>query len=183
MACRIINSLKLLFSLLANSNASSSSPAAPSPVTNSSTGPDGVPIHDETSQQSTLSQNSDRSDGGRHTPKGAGGGGGSGAGNFMPPQGGSGQYSGGHSGGGGGGGGGPPGSPHSSAPSPGGSLGSGGGGHENSYGGGRGDMSSPNWNQNQQQRQIASPAPQVRSSETTNDLDVKRTVVRCCCIM
>jgi hypothetical protein len=33
------------------------------------TGPDGQPIHDESSQQSTLSQSSDNS-GGRQTPKG-----------------------------------------------------------------------------------------------------------------
>ena len=33
------------------------------------TGPDGQPMHDETSQQSTLSQSSDNS-GGRQTPKG-----------------------------------------------------------------------------------------------------------------
>ena len=105
-----------------SSNPSSNGPSASSkpssPITSSSsannanppppTGPDGVPIHDETSQQSTLSQSSDRSDGttgGRQTPKAS----------FMPGQGG---YP--HHGG--------PGSPHRSAPSPGldGGYGSGG---------------------------------------------------------
>ncbi len=50
--------------------------SAQSPVGNSSTS-DGVPVHDDTSQQSTLSQSSDRSDGGggggRQTPKSSSG--------------------------------------------------------------------------------------------------------------
>ena len=105
------------------------SPATSAPPT----GPDGVPLHDETSQQSTLSQSSDRSDG-RQTPKAGP--------NFIPgpapPPG----YP-------------TPGSPHSSAPSPGGSLGSSAGGHEGGY---PRDIASPNW----QQRTPASPisAPQ-----------------------
>ena len=81
------------------SAAAASAPAAP-------TGPDNVvdnvPLLDETSQQSTLSQSSDRSDG-RQTPK-------TGA-NFMPGQG----YTPSSAG---------PASPRSSAPSPGGSMGS-----------------------------------------------------------
>ena len=142
------------FELVAFSANSTPNSSAPSPSTNSSsapTGPDGVPMHDETSQQSTLSQNSDRSDGGRQTPKQA-----SNASNSGPPppqgqpgpgqypQGPPGQY--------------PPGSPHSSAPSPGGSVGST-GGHENSYGGPGGGHGG--WGQ-QQGRPMTSPAPQVR---------------------
>ncbi len=114
----------------AASSAGANSSAAPTP-----TGPDGVPIHDETSQQSTLSQSSDRSDGDRQTPK---------TNSSGPPnygmQGGyphPGTYCGlivdlllqqflfstGA-----------PGSPHNNIPSPGAGMG-GGGGHENSYGG------------------------------------------------
>lgn len=92
-----------------SSSTISSNAPAPPPATAPPTGPDGVPIHDETSQQSTLSQSSDRSDGttgGRQTPKGS----------FMPGQGGGYPHHGG------------PGSPHRSAPSPGldGGYGSGG---------------------------------------------------------
>ena len=109
-----------------------------SPAPAAATGPDGVPLHDETSQQSTLSQSSDRSDG-RQTPKTGPG--------FVgptPAQG----YPASSTG--------PPGSPHSSAPSPGGSLGSSAGGHDSGY---PRDIASPNW-----QRTAASPvsAPQVR---------------------
>jgi hypothetical protein len=110
-----------------------------SPATSSSatpTGPDGVPLHDETSQQSTLSQSSDRSDG-RQTPKAGP--------NFIPgPAPGPPGYP-------------TPGSPHSSAPSPGGSLSSSVGGHEGGY---ARDIASPNW-----QRTPASPIsapPQVK---------------------
>ena len=55
---------------------SDSTPGAATATTNSvsgpmvTTGPDGQPMHDETSQQSTLSQSSDNS-GGRQTPKGS----------------------------------------------------------------------------------------------------------------
>jgi len=95
-------------------------------------GPDGIPLHDETSQQSTLSQSSDRSDG-RQTPKAGP--------NFIGGPVASQGYA-------------PPGSPHSSAPSPGGSMGSSAGGHDSGY---PRDIASPNW-----QRANASPvsAPQ-----------------------
>ena len=137
--------INLLCPFPGNSNPNSS---APSPSANSSsapTGPDGM--HDETSQQSTLSQSSDRSDGGggRQTPKqtsnagaaaNSGPPGQPGPGQYPPPPG---QY--------------PPGSPHSSAPSPGGS--------ENSYGGPPGGPGG--WGAQQQQgRPMTSPAPQVR---------------------
>lgn len=112
----------------------------------SSSGPVGPDGFDESSQQSTLSQSSDRSDGGRQTPKGPQ----QGAlphsnqqqpqhpHNYMP-----GNY--------------PPGSPHSSAPSPGGSMGSSGAGPDGGYP--RDGMASPSW-----QRPPASPvsAGQVR---------------------
>ncbi len=90
-------------------------------------GPDGIPLHDETSQQSTLSQSSDRSDG-RQTPKAGP--------NFIGGPVASQGYA-------------PPGSPHSSAPSPGGSMGSSAGGHDSGY---PRDIASPNW-----QRANASP--------------------------
>lgn len=136
------------------------------------TGPDGLPMHDETSQQSTLSQSSDRSDG-RATPSTKGG---SAAGaasgdnktqNYLgrdgnmpggyPSQAGAPER------------GVPPGSPHSSAPSPGGSMGS------SSAGGGPGedgrayprDIASPgSW----QQRTTSSPVHSgstVRKAKTT----------------
>ena len=138
------------------STQSSSTPAstAPPPTTPSNaSGPLGPDGFDESSQQSTLSQSSDRSDSGRQTPKQNTPGGG-------PP----GSHPGGHPGGqqqqpgphnfmgnfnh-------PPGSPHSSAPSPGGSMGS---GPENP-GYPRDGMASPSW-----QRPPASPVstPQVR---------------------
>ena len=103
-----------------------------SPATATPTGPDGVPLHDETSQQSTLSQSSDRSDGDRQTPKTGS--------NFMSGPGP--QTVGGYPPSSAG-----PGSPHSSAPSPGGSMGS--GGHDSGY---PRDIASPNW-----QRPPASP--------------------------
>ena len=130
------------------------------------TGPDGLPMHDETSQQSTLSQSSDRSDG-RATPSSKSGStlgptGDSKAPNYMgrdgsipgvyPPQSGPPER------------GVPPGSPHSSAPSPGGSMGS------SSAGGGPGedtrsyprDIASPgSW-----QRTTASP---VHSGSTVRE--------------
>lgn len=110
----------------------------------SSGGPDGLPVHDETSQQSTLSQSSDRSDG-RQTPSSKTGG----PTNFMgaPPVGGYPAHSG------------PPGSPHSSAPSPGGSMGSSSAGPETGY---SRDLASPNW----QHRTAPSPISghTVRSS-------------------
>ena len=64
-------------SLPASSNPSSEQPGEPNserakpvvPPSVETTGPDGQPMHDETSQQSTLSQSSDNS-GGRQTPKG-----------------------------------------------------------------------------------------------------------------
>lgn len=111
--CSTFN-IKRFWSVLGAPNAGPGghSPAPPP------TGPDGVPIHDESSQQSTLSQSSDRSDG-RQTPKaGPGYVGGASA---TPGY--------------------PPGSPHSSAPSPGGSLGS--SGHEG--GGYPRDIASPSW--------------------------------------
>ena len=137
------------------STQSSSTPAstAPPPTTPSNaSGPLGPDGFDESSQQSTLSQSSDRSDSGRQTPKQNTPGGGPpgshpghpagqqqqpGPHNFM------GNFN--H----------PPGSPHSSAPSPGGSMGS---GPENP-GYPRDGMASPSW-----QRPPASPVstPQVR---------------------
>ena len=63
-------------SLPPSSTASSEQPSegsergkAPVSCSVETTGPDGQPMHDETSQQSTLSQSSDNS-GGRQTPKG-----------------------------------------------------------------------------------------------------------------
>ncbi len=106
---------------------------SPAPAT--TTGPDGLPLHDETSQQSTLSQSSDRSDG-RQTPKAGP--------NFMSGPGGPPVMQGYPPASGG-----PPGSPHSSAPSPGGSMGSSAGGHDSGY---PRDIASPNW-----QRTQASP--------------------------
>eukprot|EP00096_Caligus_rogercresseyi_P001290 TRINITY_DN1204_c2_g1_i1.p1 TRINITY_DN1204_c2_g1~~TRINITY_DN1204_c2_g1_i1.p1 ORF type:complete len:1779 (+),score=632.85 TRINITY_DN1204_c2_g1_i1:577-5913(+) len=95
-----------------NASAPSQVPPVTSPVGSS----DGIPLHDDTSQQSTLSQSSDRSDGGRQTPKGPH--------NFInipggfPP---------------------PPGSPRSGAPSPGAPVGM---PHEPNY---PRDMVSPGW--------------------------------------
>ena len=113
------------------------------PPSSGPVGPDGF---DESSQQSTLSQSSDRSDG-RQTPKQAtpqhSGQGPQHPHNFM------GNFS--HHG--------PPGSPHSSAPSPGGSMGSSGAGPEGGYP--RDGMASPSW-----QRPPVSPVstPQVCKS-------------------
>ena len=132
--------------LLPNNSSSGSS----GPVT----GPDGIPMHDETSQQSTLSQSSDRSDG-RATPSSKSGSalGPTGDGkntNYMsrdgnmpgvfPPQSGPPER------------GVPPGSPHSSAPSPGGSMGS------SSAGGGPGEDGRP------YPRDIASPGSWQRTT-------------------
>ena len=138
------------------------------------TGPDGLPMHDETSQQSTLSQSSDRSDG-RATPSTKGG---SAAGaasgdnktqNYLgrdgnmpggyPSQAGAPER------------GVPPGSPHSSAPSPGGSMGS------SSAGGGPGedgrayprDIASPgSW----QQRTTSSPVHSGSTVRKAKILDI-----------
>ena len=92
---------------------------SPASAASAPTGPDGVPLHDETSQQSTLSQSSDRSDG-RQTPKTSA--------SLMPGQG----YTPSSAG---------PASPRSSAPSPGGSMGS-----AAEY---PRDMASPNWQRTQ----------------------------------
>ena len=118
----------LSFSGPPNAAQSGMSPA----TTAAPTGPDGVPLHDETSQQSTLSQSSDRSDG-RQTPKTGPGfmAGGPVVGQGYPPA---------------------SASPHSSAPSPGGSLSSSAGGHDSGY---PREISSPSWQRTQQ-----SPAPQ-----------------------
>ena len=145
----------------ANSNNSTSATVG-GPVT----GPDGIPILDETSQQSTLSQSSDRSDG-RATPSSKSGGPISG-GDIKAPgymgrdgsqPGGYPQPPGPHERGV------PPGSPHSSAPSPGGSMGSssaGGGPGEDGKGYPR-DIASPgSW-----QRTAASP---IHSGSTVRDI-------------
>jgi hypothetical protein len=125
-------------------------PNSAPPASGSAGGPVGPDGFDESSQQSTLSQSSDRSDG-RQTPKqqtqphpGPQGPGAHPPHNFM------GNF--GHHGG-------PPGSPHSSAPSPGGSLGSSGAGPDGGYP--RDGMASPSW-----QRPPASPVstPQVLAS-------------------
>ncbi|XP_040576388.1 trithorax group protein osa isoform X3 [Lepeophtheirus salmonis] len=100
-----------------NNSGHSQAPPVTSPVATSASS-DGIPVHDDTSQQSTLSQSSDRSDGGRQTPKGPH--------NFMNVSGGFPP---------------PPGSPHSGARSPGAaSMGS--TSHESGY---PRDMVSPGW--------------------------------------
>ncbi|CAB4056249.1 ARID1 [Lepeophtheirus salmonis] len=100
-----------------NNSGHSQAPPVTSPVATSASS-DGIPVHDDTSQQSTLSQSSDRSDGGRQTPKGPH--------NFMNVSGGFPP---------------PPGSPHSGARSPGAaSMGS--SSHESGY---PRDMVSPGW--------------------------------------
>ena len=119
------------------------------------TGPDGLPMHDDTSQQSTLSQSSDRSDGRATTPSsksGAvpvatgdvkvpnyGGRDGSVPSGYPQPPGPPERGV-------------PPGSPHSSAPSPGGSMGS------SSAGGGPGEDGS------RYPRDIASPGSWQRTT-------------------
>ena len=140
-----------------SANPGLSSNTSASNVSGPATGPDGIPMHDDTSQQSTLSQSSDRSDG-TVTPSSKGGSAsgptldnkvpnymsrdGSSAGGYPQPSGPPERGV-------------PPGSPHSSAPSPGGSMGS------SSAGGGPGedgrayprDIASPgSW-----QRTTASP--------------------------
>ena len=136
----------------ANSGLSSNNSA--SGTSGPATGPDGIPMHDETSQQSTLSQSSDRSDG-RATPSSKSGSAPGVTGDSKVPNymGRDGSISGGYPqpsgppdrGV-------PPGSPHSSAPSPGGSMGS------SSAGGGPGEDGRP------YPRDIASPGSWQRTT-------------------
>lgn len=130
----------------ANGPAASSKPSSPVTNTNNNplppTGPDGVPMLDETSQQSTLSQSSDRSDGttgGRQTPKTS----------FVPQGGPGGSYPSHHQGG-------PPGSPHRSAPSP---------GLDGGYGSGSGG--NPGW---QNQHRIASSPAGTASGPSSHSM-------------